>query len=363
LIDGILQFDIPHGPAATAAGPLPPVIVGGENSLLVPVLSRLLDDGEITAVATQFVPLVLVGPSGSGKTHIVQGLMRAWARRLDASQIAYFTAADFGREFQAAQADHRLDAWRAEVRSVRLLVVEDADRLRPQAPVQRELRHTIDAIIGGGVIVITALREPTALGQLDAGLRDRLTAGLSIRLHRPGHAARRAILAAAATARGLSLDAESLNRLALRECDTVAQLLGRLADLCTSGSTSTTGMAGTADESATQEPRSSPVRRDLRDREQRALLKQIVAVTARYFGFTQAALIGPSRRASLVQTRNIVVHLARRLTSLSYAEIGRVLGNRDHTTMMHADRRAAARLASDFYAQEAMYELDRVISR
>ncbi|MCC6492003.1 MAG: hypothetical protein IT424_03170, partial [Pirellulales bacterium] len=90
-------------------------------------------------------------------------------------------------------------------------------------------------------------------------------------------------------------------------------------------------------------------------------LKQIIALTARYFGVTQAALAGPSRRSSLVQARNIVVHLARRLTDLSYADIGRGLGGRDHTTVMHADRRVADLLDRDPTTQQAVEELDRLL--
>jgi chromosomal replication initiator protein len=92
-----------------------------------------------------------------------------------------------------------------------------------------------------------------------------------------------------------------------------------------------------------------------------AALKQIIAVTARYFTITQAALTGPSRRTSLVLARNVVVHLARHLTGLSYAEIGRALGGRDHTTIMHADRRLADQLLHDPAVQQSVDELDRLV--
>ncbi|WP_428307312.1 helix-turn-helix domain-containing protein [Lacipirellula sp.] len=96
-------------------------------------------------------------------------------------------------------------------------------------------------------------------------------------------------------------------------------------------------------------------------REDFTQLKQIIAVTARYFSITQAALTGPARRASLVEARNIAVYLARRLTSLSYADIGRGLGGRDHTTIMHAERRLAERITHDPVTQQAVDELDRLL--
>jgi chromosomal replication initiation ATPase DnaA len=93
-----------------------------------------------------------------------------------------------------------------------------------------------------------------------------------------------------------------------------------------------------------------------------ATLKQIIAITSRYFAVTQTALTGPSRRTTLVLARNIVVQLARRHTALSYADIGRSLGGRDHTTIMHADRRLIEQLASDPALQQTLDELNRLVT-
>jgi chromosomal replication initiator protein len=355
LIDGVLQLDFPRSPAASAAaGSAQPLVIGSENSLLAPPIQRLLNAAvELAEAAAQFNPLVIVGPSGSGKSHVAQGLIRAWSDRLDASVVAYFTAADFGRELQAARADERLLAWQKSMRAVRLLVIEDVDRLRPRATIQRELRQMIDAIIAAeGMVVVTALREPAACPQLDPGLRDRLVAGLTVRLRRPELSTRRAILAQAAAARGLALDPAQLDQLAKKDCATPAQLLGRLAALQNENPSDPLPSAGRAGEGCEAGTNVA---------ETKIATKQILALAARYFGLTQAALTGPSRRTSLVEARNVIVHLARSHTTASYAEIGRTLGNRDHTTIMHADRRLAERLPTDPATQRAVDELDRLL--
>jgi chromosomal replication initiator protein len=373
LIDGVLQFDFPRVDAVTAlAGSSTAFIAGPENRLLAPPLERLLNasdvaNGLLGDLAEQFNPLVLVGPSGSGKSHLAQGVVRAWSQRFDASEIAYFTAADFGRERQAAEAEERLEAWRDQTRCVRLLVIEDLDSLRPRATIQQELRTTIDAVIaGGGTVIVTAHCEPTGISHLDAGLRDRLTAGLTVRINRPDLAARRTLLAQTAAARGLALEPAELDHLAQKDCGTPAQLLGRLATskLKSSGSLPLEARAGEGDAPGTRSHQLIASKGgELKDHSAHDLapVKHILAVTARYFSVTQAALTGPSRRKSLVQARNIVVHLARRLTDLSYADIGRALGNRDHTTIMHADRRLAEALATDSAVQQAVDELDRIV--
>ncbi len=374
LIDGVLQFDFPQSPLATAGGgPAPALIVGRENGLLGPPLERLLAASDLSEIADQFNPLALVGPAGSGKSLVAQGLARTWSQRLGVDAVAYYTAADFGRERQAAEAENRLDAWRDEVRAARLLVIEDLDRLRLRATIQRELREFVDRMIAsGGVVVVTAVREPYLCSSLDPGLRDRLVAGLTVRIERPGLAARRAILAQAATVRGWQLNDEAIARLAEADCTTPSQLLGRLnASMAQhaefSAPLSSTERGEGSDDSGGYALHSSPqIPRPASDGrassvDAHARLKHIVAVAARYFGVTQAAITSKSRRSSLVEARNVIVYLTRRTTDLSYAEIGRVLGGRDHTTIMHADRRLAERLAVDPALEQSITELERLL--
>jgi chromosomal replication initiator protein len=365
LIDGVLQLDLPqNSPDQVWSGLAAPFVVGPENALLVAPIQRLLTGDDLAEVARLFNPLSLVGPSGSGKSQLVQGMIRHWRGVLQPSAVEYFTAADFGREAQAAAAEDRLPEWQTRIRGLQFLVIEDVHRLRPRTTIHQELRHTIDAILaGGGVIVITAQREPAALTQLDPGLRDRLAAGLTVRLQRPGLAAREAILRVAANARGVLVEDVQLAQLARREAATPAELIGRLKNssgalqrsLNSSGSLPLEGRAGEGVEAGT---RVAPPGGQEGGGQ---TLRHIIAVTARYFTVTQAALTGPSRRTSLVQARNIIVHLARQLTDLSYAEIGRALGGRDHTTIMHADRRLAEQREHDPAIQQSLDELDRLV--
>jgi len=91
-------------------------------------------------------------------------------------------------------------------------------------------------------------------------------------------------------------------------------------------------------------------------------LKQIIAIVARYFSLTQAALCSSARRKSLVYARSIVVFLARRLTDHSYARIGESLGRRDHTTIIHAYRTLKKQLTTDARTQQDIEELKRILT-
>jgi chromosomal replication initiator protein len=339
--DAILHLELPAGAAAGMPGAaLPAFVVGPENRLLAPAIQRLLDGNDLAAVATLFNPLTLVGPSGSGKSHLVQGLVRRWRGVINDHEVAYFTAADLGRELHAAHAEERAPQWRRELANLRLLVVEGLERFRRGGAAQRELRQASDAILDqGGLLVATADREPATLTNLDAGLRDRLAAGLTLRLAPPAVEARRALLTLAANSRGISLPDDRLTMLAEAEIGAAAQLFDRL-DAASPG----------RDKSAAVDATGDPI-----------TFKQILTVTARYFAVTQAALISHSRRKSLVAARNATVYLARRLTRLSYGEIGRCLGGRDHTTIMHAEHRLSEGLATDPVTRQAVDELERIL--
>jgi chromosomal replication initiator protein len=342
--DAILHLNLPTSEAAAAPGVAhSSFIVGPENRLLAPVIQRFVDGEDLVAAAVLFNPLVLVGPAGSGKSHLVQGLVRHWRRRLADDHVAYFTAADLAREYQSAHVEERLPKWRSSLRGLKLLVVEGLERLRRGAAVGRELRQVIDAVIDrGGMVVVTADREPASLANLELALRDRLAAGLALRLANPGLDARRALLTQAAHWAGMTLTTDQLEQIARPESDSAAQVIERINHPI----------------DGNEETHAAPL---LVDADEHDALKHILAVASRYFGVTRAALVSPSRRKSLVAARNTVVYLARRLTSLSYGEIGRGLGGRDHTTIMHAQTRMADAMTHDPQSQLAVEKLERIL--
>jgi chromosomal replication initiator protein len=85
-----------------------------------------------------------------------------------------------------------------------------------------------------------------------------------------------------------------------------------------------------------------------------AICRSITIAVAKHFGMSVSALKGKSRQQTIVEARGLAMHLVRRLTDASYAEIGRYFGNRDHTTVLHACRKTAGAIAKDpFQAQTA----------
>lgn len=341
MVKGVSQIDLPSclGDQTQDSQPgLPCFIAGPENRLAVVAIERLLAGDHLSAAAPFFYPLVLTGPTGSGKSHLARGIARHSHQLLGEGAVEYLSAIDFARQLRSARDDGELDAFRKRLSNLSMLIVEDLQRLPPRIFVQRELRDTIDTLVATErTVLLTAQKSPATMMELEASLRDRLAAGLTVQLRPPGIEARQEILQLASAAQ---FDSDQLNDLAKKTEGPVPQLFRALAELQLASETG----------------------RETSDLRPPIPLKQLIAVVARYFLLTQAVLHSPSRRKSLVHARSVVIHLARNLTDLSYAQIGHGLGGRDHTTIMHAHRNIQRLLAEDPVTQQAIEQLQRILT-
>ena len=333
-------------------------VAGPENRLAVPALQQLLTGNDLSAASQLFNPLVLLGSTGTGKSHLARGITRHWRSLLEGSKVAqsqveYLTAIDFARQLHAAREAGQLDSFRDRLAGLQLLVLEDLHRLPLRTYVQRELRDTLDVLAEtGAVVVVTAQQPPAAMAGLEAGLRDRLSSGLTVRLQAPGIEARQELLQQIAAERGIDLDDEQLVRMAHKVEGPAPQLFRAIAEYkLASAITASNGTASSGPEEAAVAATRPPLE-----------LKQIIAVVARYYSLTQAALRSAARRKSLVYARSIAIYLARNLTDQSYSQIGQTLGGRDHTTIMHANRSIEKRLCNDATTQQDLEELKRILT-
>ncbi len=353
VVNGVTRIDLPsclddleQDSTRDSGVALPCFVAGPENRLATVAIERLLAADQGAAASPCFNPLVLTGPTGSGKSHLARGIARHFHQdfshpSLGGNAVEYFSALDFARQLRSAREDGELELFRERLSNLSLLIIEDLQRLPQRAFIQRELRDTIDVLVAADrTVLLTAQQSPATMMKLEAGLRDRLAAGLTVQLRPPGIEARQEILQLVAASRDVGINSDQLAVLAKKIDGPAPQLLRALAELELAKSTG----------------------EDLTDLRQPIQLNQLIAVVARYYSLTQAALRSPTRRKSLVHARSVVIHLARKLTNLSYAQIGHGLGGRDHSTIMHAHRNMQRLLADDPATQQAVDQLQRILT-
>ena len=284
-------------------------------------------------------PLFVYGGGGLGKTHLLRAL--AHAMRADGRTVLYVNAGDFATEVVAALNQQALEALRARYRGVDVLLVDDVQALAGGEVVEEELLHTFNALHEAGwQIVLSSDRAPSALRQIHARLRSRFEWGLIVDLHAPEYAHRVAILRAKAAALGHALDEGALRALAMPEFESVralewalhravatARLLGRPTD-------------------------EQLVRETLRDLAQGTTPRGLEGATVldavgRHYALTRAELCGTAREQHVARARQVAMYLLRAETASSFGAIGRLLGGRDHSTVMHGCARISDVLASD----------------
>ena len=293
-----------------------------------------------------FNPVVFHGPYGFGKTHLLSALAWEAMRTAPERRVVYLTAERFLSSFVRSLMERTTAAFKEELRSADLLLIDDVHFIGGKQSSQEELFHTLAALMEDGRrVVFSADRPPSALTEVDARLRSHLSAGLVCGIEPADRAMRLGILErklqVLCRQQGFSatLRPEVLAFLADRFTDSVRELEGALNTLVVRAGAGVGGL--TLDETQ------SLLRPHLRGGERRVTVDDIQKATSEHFGLKQADLISERRTRSVARPRQAAMWLAKQLTTRSLPDIGRRFGGRDHTTVLHAVRRIEELRAGD----------------
>jgi chromosomal replication initiator protein len=293
------------------------------------------------APAKAYNPLFIYGESGLGKTHLLHAIGH-YARSLyPGTRVRYVSSEEFTNEFINSIRDGKADAFRKRYRDMDILLVDDIQFLAQKESTQEEFFHTFNTLHNANKqIVLSSDRPPKQLVTLEDRLRNRFEWGLITDVQPPELETRIAILRKKAVQEQLNAPPEVLEFIASRISRNIRELEGALIRV-------------TAFASLNRQPvdlgLTEIVLKDLipggEDTAPEITTTAIMAATADYFGLTVEDLCGTSRGRALVTARQIAMYLCRELTDLSLPKIGAQFGGRDHTTVMHADRKIRALMA------------------
>jgi chromosomal replication initiator protein len=293
------------------------------------------------APAKAYNPLFIYGESGLGKTHLLHAIGH-YARSLyPGTRVRYVSSEEFTNEFINSIRDGKGDTFRKRYRDVDILLVDDIQFLASKESTQEEFFHTFNTLHNANKqIVLSSDRPPKQLMTLEDRLRNRFEWGLTTDVQPPELETRIAILRKKAVQEQLNAPPEVLEFIASRISRNIRELEGALIRV-------------TAFASLNRQPvdlgLTEIVLKDLipggEDAAPEITASAIMAATADYFGLTVEDLCGSSRSRVLVTARQIAMYLCRELTDLSLPKIGAQFGGRDHTTVMHADRKIRALMA------------------
>ncbi|KIH98747.1 hypothetical protein LP52_11470 [Streptomonospora alba] len=290
------------------------------------------------APAKAYNPLFIYGGSGLGKTHLLHAIGHYSQRLYDGARVRYVSSEEFTNEFINSIRDGKADGFRRRYRDIDVLLVDDIQFLENKEQTQEEFFHTFNTLHNSNKqIVISSDRPPKQLVTLEDRLRNRFEWGLITDVQPPELETRIAILRKKAAQEGLAAPPEVLEFIASKIATNIRELEGALIRV--------TAFASLNRQSVDLHL-TGIVLKDLipDDEGPEITASAIMAQTASYFGLSSEDLCGTSRSRVLVTARQIAMYLCRELTDLSLPKIGQQFG-RDHTTVMHADRKIRSLMA------------------
>ncbi|MGD9959864.1 MAG: chromosomal replication initiator protein DnaA [Nocardioides sp.] len=284
-------------------------------------------------------PLLVYGDSGLGKTHLLHAIGHYVRSLYTGAKVRYVSSEEFTNEFINSIRDDRQDRFKRQYRDVDVLLIDDIQFLEGKTQTQEEFFHTFNTLHNANKqIVLTSDRAPKRLEALEDRLRNRFEWGLITDVQPPDLETRIAILRKKAAMDRLTAPPDVLEFIASKIQTNIRELEGALIRVTAFANLNRQEVDLTLAEI---------VLRDLipEGAEPEITAAVIIAQTAAYFGISIEDLCGPSRGRHLVQARQIAMYLCRELTDLSLPKIGAQFGNRDHTTVMYADRKINQLLA------------------
>ncbi len=278
-------------------------------------------------------PLLIYGDSGLGKTHLLHAIGHYVRSLFTGARVRYVSSEEFTNDFINAIRDDRAAGFQRRYRDVDVLLIDDIQFLEGKIQTQEEFFHTFNTLHNANKqIVITSDRPPKRLEALEDRLRNRFEWGLITDVQPPDLETRIAILRKKAATERLTAPPDVLEFIASKIQTNIRELEGALIRVTAFASLNRQPVDLTLGEI---------VLKDLipEGGEPEITAAVIIAQTAAYFGLSIDDLCGTSRSRVLVTARQIAMYLCRELTDLSLPKIGQQFGGRDHTTVMHADRK------------------------
>ena len=289
--------------------------------------------------AKSYNPLFIYGDSGLGKTHLLHAIGHYAHSLFPSIRVRYVNSEEFTNDFINSISEGSALAFQRRYRDVDILLIDDIQFLQGKEQTMEEFFHTFNALHNNSKqVVITSDLPPKQLNGFEDRLRSRFEWGLMSDVQPPDLETRIAILRKKASAEQLDAPDDVLEYIASKIASNIRELEGALIRVTAFANLNRQRV----DMTLTEE-----VLKDLITDADAAQItaSSVIAQTATYFGLTIEDLCGSSRSRLLVTARQIAMYLCRELTDLSLPKIGQQFGNRDHTTVMHANRKITEQMA------------------
>ena len=305
-------------------------VVGSNNNFAHAASLAVADSpGEI------YNPLFLYGGVGLGKTHLMHSIAHFILEKDPTKKVLYVTSETFTNELIDALKigkngnELAMTTFREKYRNNDVLLIDDIQFIIGKESTQEEFFHTFNHLhVSGKQIIISSDKPPKDIETLEARLRTRFEWGLIADISSPDYETRMAILRKKEEMEGYNIDNEVIKYIATNIKSNIRELEGAFNKVMASSKLEKKEVTLELAEKALKDIISP-------DQQKVITPEYIISVVAEHYHVTTADLCGNKRNSKIVMPRQIAMYLCRDIIDTSLKTIGKNLGNRDHTTVMH----------------------------
>lgn len=306
-------------------------------------------------LGSAYNPLFLWGGVGVGKTHLMVSVGNYVLRDSPNKKVLFCTGEDFTNDIVEGIRNKTTQAFRNKYRKLDLLLIDDIQFIAGKDTVQEEFFHTFNAVTSvGGQIILTSDRPPSEISKLEERLRSRFEAGLIVDIAPPDFELRCAITQIKAAEKGVDLTSEQVQMIAANS-ESARKIEGILTRILTEihlkniivTNEMIESMFSKSLETSGNVTKSSP--------------DEVIEAVSRYYQVGKRVLLGEKRSRPIARPRQVLMYLLRTHLGIPLEEVGRLIGGRDHTTVIHAVEKISELATTDVQIREDILKIKRTV--
>ncbi len=321
-------------------------VVGSSNRLAHAAAEAVANDP-----GHAYNPLFLYGDVGLGKTHLIQAIAHRVLTNDPTKKIVYVSCEQFTNEFVESLRQGKASQFKTIYRETDLLLVDDIQFIAGKEATQEEFFHTFNYLHQRDrQIIITSDRLPKAIPTLEARLSSRFEMGMIVDINLPDIETRMAIIQSKCEEKKFAIDDKSVAYIAQHMPNNIREIEGAINRLIADCQLNHLEPSEEVVKKILEKFMSQPSQKTVN-------AGRIIKTTAAYYNIDVDQLTGDKRTKELVYPRQVAMYLLRHEMSLSFPVIGKEIGGRDHTTVMHACEKIEKELSKNEQAREELSNL------
>jgi chromosomal replication initiator protein len=295
--------------------------------------------------AEAYNPLFIWGGVGVGKTHLMLAVGHSILTKQPDAKVFFCTGEEFTNDIVEGIRNKTTQAFREKYRKLKGLFIDDIQFIAGKDTVQEEFFHTFNAVsAAGGQIILTSDKPPSEISRLEERLKSRFEAGLIVDIAPADFELRCAIVQIKSKERGIELPMDLVQIIA-GNVESARKIEGFLIKLSSEAKLKKTEITPEL------------VKSILGKGEEEALKIKanpgdVISAVSKYFSIGKRPLLGESRARPVARPRQILMYVLRTQLGLPLEEVGRLVGGRDHTTVMHAVEKITELASKDVQVRE-----------